>query len=116
HLAGVAGATRRFLHVALELTLEHVVVVAELLLLVLADAVVAQATAAVAVHARRVQLALAGVLGEVRDRDADAPRELDLGAGVIGHCVRSVALRALMRKGASGGAGSDLRVAATAVR
>ena len=73
------------LNIVAELPLEHVVVVAELLLLVETDAVVAEPAAAEAVHARRVELPLGGVFGQVSDGHADATGQLDLGAGVVGH-------------------------------
>ena len=85
HGTRVARLTGSFGHVATELLFHHVVVEAELLLFVQTDAVVTQATTAEAVHARGVELALGGVLGDVGDGDADAAGELDLGAGVVGH-------------------------------
>ena len=85
NLAGVALTPRGLGHVAPELLLQHAVVESELLLLVEPDPVVAQTPAAIPVHARRGELPLGGVLGDVGDGGADASRELHLGADVSSH-------------------------------
>ena len=85
HGAGVALGLARFFHVAAELLFEDVVVEAEFLLLVEADAVVPQASAAETVHPGGVELALGRVLGDVGDGHADATGELDFRTGVVGH-------------------------------
>jgi len=84
-LSGVALRPRRLSEVAAELLLEHAVVVAQLLLLVLADAVCLRALAAEAVHAGCRELALGGVLWDVRNGNTDAAGELDLGSDVASH-------------------------------
>jgi hypothetical protein len=71
-------------HEAAELLLEHAVVEAKLLLLDEAHAVLGIAPAAVAVHAGELKL-LGRVLGDVRNGNADAARQLHLRAGVTGH-------------------------------
>src|SRR5690606_22620543 len=85
HLAGVALEALGLVHVAAELLLEDVVVVAQLLLLVETQAVVTQTTTTVTVDAVGVELTLGGVLRDVRDGSADATRQFDLGAEVTGH-------------------------------
>jgi hypothetical protein len=72
HLSGVALGVTSFFHVTAELTLQHVVVVAKLLLLILADAVWLRALATGTVRSRRRQCALRSVLWQVGDWNTDA--------------------------------------------
>ena len=60
-------------------------VITKLLLLVLADPVVLLPPAAIAVHTRRRELPLGGVLGDVGDGDANSPRKFHLGSKVSSH-------------------------------
>ena len=85
HFAGVTRAATCFAHIAAELSLKDVVVEANLLLLILADAVVLLATTAEAVHTRGGELALRGVLWDVRDRDTNLARELHLRTEIARH-------------------------------
>ena len=89
HFAGVALATTSFFEVATELLLEHVVMEANLLLLILADSVVLETTATETMHTWRGELALRGVLWDVHDRDTNLARELHLRTEIARHGTSS---------------------------
>src|SRR5207249_3279558 len=79
HRAGVPRLAGSIGQVAAELLFQDAVVVLDLLLLVEADAVVAQTPAAVAVHARGgLDPLVGGVLGDVGNGGADATGKTDL--------------------------------------
>ena len=85
HVAGIALATARFHHISAELLLHDAVVVAEFLLLGQANAIVLRPSVAKAMHARGVELTPSRMLRDVRDRDADAAGQFDLGTDVPSH-------------------------------
>ena len=106
----VALGARGFVHVEAELTLEDVVVIAELLFFVQTHTVVTQSPAPEAVGARGVELSLGGVFGKVGDGDADAAGEFDLGACVVGHETRAPSLLRLPRGCGFAGSATSGRV------
>src|SRR5262249_13871511 len=81
-LPGVAFAGAGVIDIATELAFQDVVVIAELLLFVLAYAVVLETATAIAMDAGRSELALGGMFGDIGDGDADATRKFDLGAKI----------------------------------
>ena len=85
NFAGIALAATSFGEIAAELSLEHAVVVAQLLLLILADAVWLRALAAKTVHARWGELSFGRVLRDVRNWNTDATGEFDFRTDVACH-------------------------------